>query len=72
MPYVALKGNLKVINLQNKFCYHKRHNTQYPISAWYKTARIFNTEQGINESNVEKTTQLVHNFIKLNSKNVTL
>ncbi len=72
MPFTALKNGIEVINLQNKFAFHKKHPVQYSAKNWETTSKMFALEHGINCDNAGRLTELVFNFLNLNTKKVTL
>jgi len=72
MPFTALKNDIEVINLQNTFAYHKKHDVQYSAKNWEATGRYFAQEHGIDCDNIGRLTELVFNFLNLNIKKVFL
>ena len=75
IPFTAIKNNIEVINLQNKFVFHKKHNVQYSPKNWEITGKYFMLEHGLNqfaESEVGRMNQVTDNFLKLNMKKVML
>jgi hypothetical protein len=72
MPFTAMKNGLEVINLQNKFAFHKVHPVQYSVPNWEITGKMFAMEHGLDGTNIGRLNELAFNFLKLNTKKVTL
>ena len=72
MPFTAIKNGIEVINLQNKFAFHKAHNVQYSPKNWETTGKMFAMEHRVDSDNVGRLTELIFNFLNLNMKKVTL
>ncbi len=72
IPFTAIKNGIEVINLQNKFAYHKKHPVQYSEKNWGVTGAYFMLEHNLDIDNIGRLTELVFNFLKLNTKKVIL
>ena len=72
IPFTAMKNDIEVINLQNKFAFHKKHNVQYSDENWKNTGKMFAMEHKLETNNIGRLNELVFNFLKLNTKKVTL
>jgi hypothetical protein len=74
IPYVALQNDVEVINLQNKFAFHKKHEVQYSEEHWRKAGEYFILEHGLNfsKNEVGRMNELVFNYLNLMCKKVSL
>ena len=72
MPFTAIKNGINVINLQNKFAFHKRHNVQYSPKHWDITGKMFMHEHDIEWDNVGRINEVAFHFLELNTKKITL
>ena len=72
IPFTAVKNGIEVINLQNKFAFHKKHPVQYSAKNWETTSKMFAIEHGIDYDNAGRLTELIFNFLQLNTKKVIL
>lgn len=71
IPFTAIKNNIPVINMQNKFAFHKKHNVQYSPKNWEITGKFFLLEHNLHqfsEAEIGRLNQVVDNFLKLNMK----
>lgn len=72
IPFTAIKNGIEVINLQNKFAYHKKHPVQYSEKNWEITGKYFMLEHSIPIEDIGRLNELTFNFLKLNTKKVIL
>jgi len=72
IPFTAIKNGIEVVNLQNRFAYHKKHHVQYSEKNWEITGKYFMLEHNLDIDNIGRLTELVFNFLQLNAKKVTL
>ena len=72
MPFTAIKNGIEVINLQNRFAFHKKHPVQYSAKNWETTGKMFAIEHGIQSDDIGRINELTFNFLKLHTQKVTL
>lgn len=72
IPFTALKNGIEVINLQNKFAFHKKHAVQYSDKNWKTTGKMFAMEHNLDYTTIGRLNELTFNFLQLNTKKVTL
>lgn len=74
IPYTAIKNNVPVIAVQNKFAYHKKHKIQYSADHWAKTGMQFIIEHNLSfdSNNIGRMNEMVFNFLDLNMQKKTL
>lgn len=72
IPFTAIKNGIEVINLQNKFAFHKSHPIQYSPKNWETTGKLFTMEHDIENNDIGSVNMLAFNFIELHSKKITL
>lgn len=74
VPYTALKNNIPVIAVQNKFAFHKTHNVQYSEDNWRKTGKQFIVEHDLKYDleSVGRMNEMTFNFLDLTMEKKTL
>lgn len=72
IPFTAIKNGIEVLNLQNRFAYHKKHPVQYSAANWEITGKYFILEHNLPINDVGRLNELTFNFLKLNTKKVIL
>lgn len=74
VPFTALKKNIDVLSLQNKFAFHKKHPVQYTPKFWEKTGRQFMVEHDLNfpPEEVGRMNEVMFNLLNLTMKKVIL
>lgn len=67
VPYTALKNNIPVFRIEEKFAFHKEHPKQYQDKDWYRMTDYFKFENNIIESDYQNVNNAVWNDIITNS-----
>lgn len=72
IPFTAIKNNIPVYNIQNKFAYHKKHPVQYSQKNWEIMGKHFILEHNLLHRDIPRMSELVYNFLDLNQIKITI
>jgi hypothetical protein len=72
IPFTAIENGISVLNIQNKFAFHKKHEVQYSPKNWETTGKIFAIEHQLDTNDIGRLNTLTFNFLDLNCKKITL